>query len=278
LTWLGGIILDKIIKATLDNLPSWFFQLTGVVLLIAICIFLWLVLFGTSKLSKIFQSILKRDDRIEDLHNKLAQEKERSSKFEGISLQLTTACHNIRTIIEALNNIRAEEDVSIRVQEIVQLIQKWLDTLASDIKTKAGGSHRCGLWIQEQDNLRLAFTSSGFPKNYANSRILNINRSVAGRCIRRMQVVNSDDVRSDSDWETNPESKSQYTSLICVPISDWIVLSVDGSQPMGEHIQLLSELYATALEGIIREHIMAISALTEINTVQEVGASSEDET
>lgn len=228
-------------------------------------------------MARVFSSILSRDDRIEDLYNKLAIEKEKSGKFEDMSLQLKTACLNLRPIIETLNMIREIADPNVKVQEIRQLYQRCMDTLAADIKTKAGGLHRCGLWVKEDQVLRLAVASSGFPKNYAASRVLDINRSVAGRCIRRAQVIHLDDVTTDSDWEVNPESRSQYKSLICVPVSDWLVLTVDGHQPMGESVRILSELYATVLEGLTHEQIIAVAQISEASQDEEVAAGNVQE-
>jgi hypothetical protein len=266
--------MDSVLKNVMDKLPGWFFQIAGIILLIAIVIFLWFILFGTKQLSRVFSSILKRDDKIEKLHDELLNEKERSGRFEDTSLQLGAAVRNLRPIIASLNKLRKEESVSTIIQEVDQLIQRCLDTLASDLKTKAGGLHRCGLWIKQDDYLRLVNASSGFPKNYAGSRQLNINRSVAGRCVRKMQIINLDDVTTDSDWEDNPDSKRLYTSLICIPVGDWIVLTIDGYQPMGEYAQLLGELYANLFEGIINEHMRAISNLSENITQDEVSVGS----
>lgn len=206
--------MNSVFKEIIDKLPPWAFHAFGMIILLALCVFLYFMMFGAKKLSTIFQSILKRDDRIEDLHDKLNAEKEKSSRFESESLQMTTACNNLRPILEALNNIRVEADHTVRWQEIHQLMQKCLDTLASDIKTKAGGLHRCGLWWkQPPDELILMVASSGFPKNYAGKRSLNINRSIAGRCNRRMQVINVDDVSQDKDWEPNPEAKNIISHL-----------------------------------------------------------------
>lgn len=269
--------LQSIITKILEKLPDWFFHAAGIVLLLGIGLFLYYTIFGTRKLASIFSGVVKLDEKIDKLNTELKEQKEKAVNFEAEAEQLKTACHNIVPVMELLLKIRTEDDPKVKMGECGTVIQKCLDTLASDIKTKAGGMHRCGLWVKQDESLCLAVASSGFPKNYVGNRVLHIDRSIAGRCLRRRQFINLDDVTTDSDWEKNEESKSKYKSLICVPISDWLVLTIDGYQPLNESIQLLSELYATILEAITHEQLEALmsfdeypSDLFELDTTAEV--------
>lgn len=105
--------------------------------------------------------------------------------------------------------------------------------------------------------------------------MLNIDRSVAGRCIRKREFLNIADVRKDSDWEENHESKSGYRSMICAPVSDWAVLTVDGRQPMGPEIELITQLYCTIMESILIEQNRTIIQM-QSQSFAEAGASGEN--
>jgi hypothetical protein len=143
-----------------------------------------------------------------------------------------------------------------------------LDTLSSDIKVNAGGRHRCAIWVLQDEELVLVYASSGFPKSHPGNRKLHIHRSTAGRCLRKRQLIHVDDVTQDDDWEPNHESKSPYKSLICVPVSTWVVLTVDGVHGMSREVELICELYGILFEGMFQEQLHTLQRLSG-ETVQD---------
>jgi hypothetical protein len=46
--------------------------------------------------------------------------------------------------------------------------------------------------------------------------------------------------------------------LICIPLDNWAVLTIDGLEPMSEKCKMIGELYATIIRGIIDEHMKAV--------------------
>lgn len=243
-----------IIKDLLDKMPPWFYQVAGVVVLVALAYFFWMSFSVVRNLKSAISNVLGRDDRIKDLQEKLDAEKEVSRQSKTVSSQLSTALFNIRPYVETLNNIRTELDHELRMQEATGLMQRILDQLSSDIKFRAGERHRCGIWINEERILKLSFVSAGFPCNYRNFRTLDVDNSTAGKSFRKKQTLRIPDVSKDSDWEANPESKSDYKSIICIPLGAWGVLTIDGLEELSEECEMIAELYATIIEGSVQEH------------------------
>lgn len=275
--------MEAILKGIIDKMPPWFFIGAGVLILIALAIFLYFVIFGTSRLTKMFSSIINRDSKIEELHDKYHELQMQCEKNDAKAHQFSTASSNIRSILETLNDIRKRtEPAHQTLSEINSLLQRCLDCLASDVKERAGGSHRCGFWVHTDQGpvLTLALASSGFPKHYIGNRQLDIHRSIAGRSLRKNQLLNIANVRADSDWELNADSRSNYTSLICVPIGGYSVITLDGHQEMGSEVELIADLYATVIDGILIEQNAAfVNLRAEFEGMEEFAdetAASED--
>lgn len=241
-------------KDILERMNPWFYDAAGFVILAAMITFFGFSFWGVKRFSTAISNVLKRDDRIKELQDKLDEEKGKHFKSEMVSSQITTALFNIRPFIQTLNSIRTEMNPGLRMQEALNLIQRILDQLSSDIKVKSGERHRCGIWIHDERILKLSFVSSGFPRHYKNFRMLDIDHSTAGKSFRKKQTLRVPDVATDSDWEPNQDSKNSYTSLICVPLGAWGVLTIDGLKELSEECELIGELYATIIEGAVQEH------------------------
>jgi hypothetical protein len=265
--------MDSFLKDILDKLPMWFYSLSALLFLVVLIIFFGMTLFGASRITRSMNSIMNRDRRIEQLHDRLHEAVQRAERQDNVASQLATACGNLGPLLHQLNGLRSNLNPLTRMSEIESLVQRCLDTLSSDIKVSAGGRHRCALWVQQEELLLLVFASSGFPKTHPGSRKLHIHRSIAGRCLRKSQMIHVDDVTEDDDWEPNHESKSPYRSLVCVPVSTWVVLTVDGIQPMGREVELLCELYGVMFEGIFQEQVNTVQRLAGDQMKDEAGAA-----
>jgi hypothetical protein len=247
------------LKDILDHMYPWFYNAAGVVIVLALGTFFYFTFYGMNKFANAIKSVVHRDDRIKELQEKVDLFKDRSTNNEIIASQLSSVITKMTPFIESLNNLRTIDGYEHRISESLNLIHKVLESLSLDIKNKAGENHRCGIWMPDQDYLRLYFTSSGFPRTYVNNRILHRDRTIAGKCFRKKKTIHLDDVTLDNDWEISPEGKSNYKSLICIPIGVTGVLTIDGIKPMSQESVKLSELYCSVIEGALQEYFRAFN-------------------
>ncbi len=216
--------MDVVIVEFIKGAPEWFFHATSVVILVFLAWFLWFIVVGTKR----FSDVIGKEDRLNKLHEELSKVKEDSRKNSEMALQMIRVLENLRNYIDTLNRIKW----SNQIEQYQYLFQRLIDNLASDVKQHAGERHRCGLWIVDGNELVLVYASAGFPESYVRSRRLSIERSLAGKTHRRKESFKYDDVTREDDWERNPNSNSNYTALISIPIGEWGVLTIDALQPM----------------------------------------------
>lgn len=190
------------------------------------------------------------------------------SKAEQARSQLAIALESVSYLLQEVVNVNLFDTVSAN-RQLGHLIRSAVELTARDVKCLPGEIHRCGLWwyYQESQELVLMFASSGFPPDYENNRRLHVDRSVAGRCFRKQEIIRYTDrsVREDADWEENPASAYRYDGLICVPISTTLspkgVLTVDAKRLGGfsEESVRVAETYAQLVRLI--QQYMALSVI-----------------
>lgn len=270
--------MDKVIIEIIKNLPSWFFTIAALILLCGMIAAFWWLVQG----SKRFSDAIGRENRVIEIQNELVVEKNRTRENVEIANQLMTALENIKPFIESLNQVRTESEdgASVRSQA-GYLVQRVVESLVSEVKHLPGERHRCGLWFREEDLLTLTVASTGFPSNYVNNRVLSVNKSIAGTALRRQQTIKRDNVQEDEDWEPNPSSSSSYKAIICIPLSNWGVLTIDAMKPMKDEVVVIGELYAKIIEGGMHEFFRGLSleeqALRDSGNSQQIAATSQNE-
>jgi hypothetical protein len=241
-------------KEMLGKFPDFFFVVAAlIVLFILIVIGIW-VSIGAKR----FADSMGKENRLISLQEEMIKEKEENKINSDIASLLKTVIENTESHIHHLNRIKNQvESYSAQALEYRQLIQQLINSLSNDIKFNPGERHRCGLWVEDEDtgnkSLILVVGSTGFPPDYILNRVLNIDRSIAGNCFRKKQVIKRDNVLVDEDWEKNRHSNSNYTALICVPISDMGVLTIDALKPMKEEILCIAQIYARIIEIALSE-------------------------
>lgn len=260
--------MGDVLKLLMDKLPSWFYIIAAVIILIALAWFFYITLVSAKKIKDMISTLLKHDDHTKELQGSVDKLRDELKDKNKSAEQMSTALFNIKPLIETLNNIRSLDNPEQRMSEAQNLIQRALDSLAADIKTESGGKHRCGLWITNNQSLRLVFASAYFPKNYKGSRELHLDRSLAGKCFRRQQTIKWDDVTTDSDWTPNPDTRSVYKSLICIPSGNWGVLTVDGINKMSEESLYIAETYGSVIDGAIIENLKASNERDFMQTIE----------
>jgi hypothetical protein len=248
--------METIIKEWFKRLPDWAFTFSSIIflaLLIGISVMVWIAV-------KRYADAVGRENKIIELQEKLAIQKEIANTNRNSAAQLQNVLMNARSYINTLNKARNQTENP----NYSPFLQRIIEAIASDVKSHGGERHRCGLWLEMRDQgvLRLIHGSAGFPEHYIGNKTLDINDSIAGRAFRKKQVLKVDNVLEDSDWNTSDSSNS-YTALICIPLGEWGVITIDARKPMDENAQIIGELYGSIIEGIMEE-IFNILAYNEI--------------
>ncbi|MGW8428834.1 GAF domain-containing protein [Peribacillus simplex] len=253
--------MDDILKVLLDKQPVWFFQASSVVLLIILII----VAIWVFKGAKRYSDGIDKENRLVGLldeRNILQQEKD---THKAITDQLSVVLENGTNFVKALNEYNSTStSVNIFIQSIIE-------SMATDIKTVVGERHRCGFWNPDENEefLKLGYGSSSFPPGYAHQRQLSINHSIAGRCYRKREILFINDVTQDPDW-TISDNPSSYTSLICVPVSNWGVITIDAKQNMNDNTVLIGKFYSSIIEGFLNRY-----ALDQLSNLASAHSSAE---
>jgi hypothetical protein len=264
-------MLDKAITEILKEMPNWFYPLAAIIILLSLGFIAWWIFIGAKR----YSDALVRENRIITLQDEIAIEKEKSKVSLGLSSQLKVCLENIQGHIFTLNEFRNNTDEEI-INGTNHSVERIIDSLVSDVKFDSGERHRCGLWYEIDGLLSLLSGSSGFPQSYLDHRKLDTNRSIAGKCFRKKEIIKRDNVLDDEDWEKNPNSTSKYTAVICIPVGDWGVLTIDALSPMREEVIIIGELYSRILEGILNEYTNALARSFEAQSqVQEVASAQE---
>lgn len=234
--------MDAFFEGLFTRTPSWFFIISAIIILIGLLFGTTWIVLGTRTLAK----SLGKEDKLFDLQERVHTLSNENEYNKNISLKLQTVLNNSRLFINTINSNNIDEGA------IYMNIQRIIESLAADVKTNGGEKHRCGFWMAFEDGgiLRLIQGSSGFPDHYIGNRVLETDNSIAGRCYRKKILINCPDVNDDHDYE---KSDNNYTSLICVPIDELGVLTIDGLNKFDENVESISELYASIIEVLLYE-------------------------
>jgi len=263
---------QSLIQYIIARLPHWFFETSAVIIIVALLISLWWITLGAKR----FSAAMGRENKLIKLQEDVVKLKSQNLEYVGIYSQVTIAIINSQSFLESFHDLRMLSDPHELRQRSANLIQRIIESLASDIKSMPGDKHRCGVWIQDGDEeLLLVFGSTGFAESYIGFRRLKLNWSVAGKSFRKSTTVNIDDVIKNDDWEKNINSASKYTSLICIPLGFWGILTIDGHNPMNESTVNIGSLYASLLVGALAEFDKASALIYEENYSAEASSSVE---
>ncbi|WP_336737362.1 hypothetical protein [Bacillus altitudinis] len=253
--------MGDIISAFLDKSPPWFFIISSFILIAILLIigcFVYIAVKrfadNANKENKVIKLLEERETlKNENLHHKLFTE------------QLTVAITNAKTFVDLLVYIQKKRSDSD--DAVLDAINKILEGLTAVIKTDIGEMHRCGFWIIDDTVLRLLCGSSGFPLNYPGNRVLDINNSIAGRCFRKLESINIADVTKDVDWKES-DSSNTYNSLICIPISDWGVVTIDAKRKLSDNTLQIGQLYCSIISGILGEYTESVQNESSVDQYQ----------
>lgn len=212
-------------------------------MLLGICIIVWLTLLTTYKNAN-------RGHIEKDLKGEIASLTKEKDLLVEESARLEHIIRNARSFTHSYVGLVSKEK-----HNFDENIQRIIESICNDIKMTARNGHRSGFWFFEPDdadsgkgNLSLMFGSSGFPDSYFGNRKLDIHNSIAGRSLRKGVVQLINDVENDPDWDSN--GVHNYKAILCVPIHNYGVVTVDSKEDISDQIKIIVELYATLIEGI----------------------------
>lgn len=249
--------MEGIIRGMLDKLPPWSYQVFALVICAGLIFYFVRTLYINKRFTEMVADVIKRDDRVQSVQEKMDKLRASQVQSEHSSQQMISALRNLKVFMDTFNDLKQTNDAYVVLTETGFLMQRMLDMLAIDMKLKPGGHHRCGIWLHADSFLTMRFASAGFPKHYVGERQFHVDRSVAGRSYRKQAIVHSSEVRKDEDWEANVDSKSPYQSLLCLPLGEFGVLTIDGLEPFPEAGRAIGEMYAALATGILIEHTSA---------------------
>lgn len=245
---LGGLIIDiaAIIAEFLKVVPAWVFVIIGIIIiimLIGICVIIWVSLGRTFKNANRGHIEKELKEQIVTLTKEKELLVEETARLEHI-------IRNARSFTHSYVGLVSNEKSNFE-----ENIQRIIESICNDIKMTAKNGHRSGFWFFEPDgndvsigNLSLMFGSSGFPDSYFGNRKLDINNSIAGRSLRKGTIQLINDVEKDPDWDSN--GVHNYKAILCVPVHNYGVVTVDSKEEISEQIKIIVELYAIIIEGI----------------------------
>ncbi|MGQ8924017.1 hypothetical protein ACUUYQ_19595 [Bacillus halotolerans] len=270
--------MGDIIEALLKNTPSWAINICGgVIVAITLAIGVYVVL-----ATKRYAENAHKEDKLIGLLEEKNELSQQNHHINAINEQLLVVIENTKDLV-VLSNTIVEKGISDDEFSIEPLIQKVVEALASDIKAVVGEKHRVGFWMnindEEENEIVLTHGSSGFPHSYILHKTLDINHSIAGRSLRKNEVIKVDNVMDDPDWIVS-DTPSNYTALICIPIDNWGVVTIDAKEKMGNNTLNIGKLYCAILHNILEQNIISRSIQSLIDNqgaYREAATSIEEE-
>ncbi|EZH66814.1 hypothetical protein DH09_02420 [Bacillaceae bacterium JMAK1] len=238
------MIGENVMIRIIDRMPDWTFAVLSILLIIGLVL-------GSFYLSRFAKNVLKA---LESESSALAISQENStltsqnSELQDANTQYHHSLQSINHLFEDLIDLR--NDCHQTYEESLEVIKKIIDTLPLSLSSSRGDSKRCAVWLSSPTTNTLDFHtgSFNFPKDYTNSRKLDIDDSTGGRCYRKNEIIDLDDVSEDPDWLKNEESRGNYKSLICIPILNLGILTVDSLSPFNQESRNIICLYAKCIE------------------------------
>jgi|GEM_PF-3424326 len=188
-------------------------------------------------------TVLRRNVTVHATADRIISLQEENQRFKAGLHQLEEKYGHSLAVMAGVKSVFAElkylldlfaggGDVRDQAGGILKLT---LDRISTDLKFSPGELHRCALWL-DMDGRRLGMyvASAGFADYQRNHRVLEIDRSAAGRCFRTRTSRYSPNVNKDEDFFHRPGTTHRYLSLICVPLVLGElclgVISVDGRE------------------------------------------------
>ncbi|MBI2873793.1 MAG: GAF domain-containing protein [Firmicutes bacterium] len=253
--------MDEILTGILSQVPAWSYQVIALLLPLTITTGMILILWKFHTGVRWYADTVARENRLPKVMAELQAAREEAAREKSVAWKLLATISNARACLDCLHHLEQENaELPEAMVKVAGLIQRVVEACATDVKRRPGELHRCGLWFESQGYLFLQFGSSGFSPEYlpnhgSEGRRLKVEQSIAGNCFRRQTAIKVDDVEEDPDFVKNEGSTSDYSAMLCVPVTigftPYGVLTVDGLCPLQQEDLQISRLYATIIEGAL---------------------------
>ncbi|QQK79606.1 GAF domain-containing protein [Salicibibacter cibi] len=243
--------LETIFLEAMDHFPDWVYAVAGIVFIAGSVV----LMIQVTRISNKFANVVGREDRIGTLAETSAQLQSKLKTLEHVQTQYDSSLNEFSIFLEELRFIK-ESEGDEKFHLSVNLMKKLVNAVPGNMSATQGSNHRCALWMYNSTSEGLDFFtgSAQFPNDYKDGgRSLEINNTAGGRCFRKSESLYIDDVKYDDDWTANEQSKSHYNSLICIPILNWGIITVDAMSPFSQESRVIIQVYTDLLTLVIME-------------------------
>ncbi|SDI64769.1 hypothetical protein [Natribacillus halophilus] len=239
------------VEAFFRQQPEWVYFITGLIIVIGLVTIF--ILIGRAAMK--YTEKIDKELGFQKIQRELHDTKYQAAIHQDISLQTIHALRNAERFLEQLQQARR---FSVQAEENLQtyenLMIRVVHALSSDIKFQPGEQHRSAVWIEEAEQL-VYFTGSNAFDDRDGNQILPMNDTIAGRCFRKKETQLVPDVSADVDGSP---SQNGYGALLCIPLSEWGVLTVDAHHAFQEEVLYICRLYARVIDLAFFEYSQII--------------------
>lgn len=130
--------MANVTQVLLDKQPSWFFNISALILIAILLVILFWVFRGAKK----YHDAVGKENRLTELLEERNTLQNESSIQKNISSQLEVVLGNAKSFMDTYNEYSKEDKLTKPSPSF--LVQSIIESLASDIKTVVGEKHRCG--------------------------------------------------------------------------------------------------------------------------------------
>ncbi|QQK80679.1 GAF domain-containing protein [Salicibibacter cibi] len=237
----------------LNQQPEWVYYITGIIIVLGLIT--TFILIGRAAMK--YTEKIDKELGFQKIQQELYDTKYQAAIHKDISLQSIHALRNAERFLKQLQQARR---FSVQSEENLQtyenLIIRIVHALSSDIKFQPGEQHRSSVWIEESGQL-VYFTGSNAFDDRDENQILPMNETIAGRCFRKKEIQLVPDVSDDVDGM--PKHHNGYGAILCLPLSEWGVLTVDAHRAFQEEMMYICRLYARVIDLAFFEYSQMIN-------------------
>lgn len=185
--------------------------------------------------------------------------------------------YDVSTEITTLMNIRNRSTFTQRKNKLLDMI---LYFISSNLTKQKENFHRVAIFIPDKNSKHLRiYRAMGYSAEGVTKLRLPISNSFAGQVFRTGKPLNSGQVQKEKIYLKIPETKTEYKSLVCVPIivngECRGVLSMDGKQ--SNSFDLDDADYLRYFAGLIGEIFKLEEVNDDICTIEEERRAIADE-
>ncbi|QDI90667.1 GAF domain-containing protein [Salicibibacter halophilus] len=242
----------KTVEAFLNHQPDWVYFLTGIIIVFGLIT--TFILIGRAAMK--YTEKIDKELGFQKIQQELHDTKYQAAIHKDIALQTIHALRNAERFLEQLQQARrftvqAEENLQTYENLIIRIVH----ALSSDIKFQPGEQHRSAVWIEESGQL-VYFTGSNAFDDRDGNQILPMNETIAGRSFRKKEIQLVPDVSADVDGM--PKSHNGYGAILCIPLSEWGVLTVDAHRAFQNEVMYICRIYARVIDLAFFEYSQMI--------------------